>query len=92
VQGVAQKGYRATSHHDNGLDPRRQEQDDEGDRNGPDAISTPFQRLIQRVLGIMRVRSHQSPKDTEETAMPVVVVVPMTVGVDMGSGLVRVGS
>jgi len=52
VQGVAQEGHRAAGHHDQGLDARGEEQDDEGEGDGPDAVAASLQRLVERVLRV----------------------------------------
>jgi hypothetical protein len=64
------------------LDARRDEQDDEGDRYGSDAVPTPFQGLIQRVLGVVRVGSDEPSESAYETRA--VVVVTMCVLVVIG--------
>jgi hypothetical protein len=69
------------------LDARRQEKDEEGDRDGPDAVSTPFEGLIQRVLGIVRVRSDEIPESAEKTA-PVMMSVYVALVVVTG-GVVK---
>ena len=61
-------------HHDDGLDTRREEQDDQRDRYRPDAVPTPFQGLVQRVFGVVRVRSDHAPERTQKTAVTVRMV------------------
>ena len=82
MQGIAQEGYRTAGNHDEGLNARCNQEDDEGNRNGSDAVPTPFQGLIQRVLGVVRVRSDESPESAYETGA--VVVVTMCVVVVIG--------
>ena len=69
------------------MDTSREKQDDQRDRYGPDADPTAFQGLIQRILGIVGVRSDKPPESTQETT--VVVVVVLTNGVVK---VLRVGS
>jgi hypothetical protein len=61
------------------LNTRSEEEDDQRDRYSPDAVPTPFQGLIQRVLGVVRVRSDHAPESTQETAVMAVAVVVVVV-------------
>ena len=83
MQGVAQEGNGTAGHHDDGLDARGDEQDDQRDRHGPDAVPTAFESLVERVLGVVRVRGDETTEDAEETAVVMIVVVILVIMIVM---------
>jgi hypothetical protein len=69
------------------LDPRRDEKDDERNGYRPDAVPAGLQGLIERVLGVVRVRTDEPNESTEKTAVTVVVTVTVPFSVPVGVGV-----
>ena len=78
MQGVAQEGDRPARDDNERLDARRGQQDAQGDRDGADSLGAALQRLIEGVLGVVRVGRdealHEAP---EPDLVGMRVVVPV---------------